>query len=269
VDLEQIERLLVEDKGRQLEVAAETMADQGVPIATRVLLGDPVVDVIRAVVHEGFDFLVKSPAPLQGVRDRLFGSIDRRLMRACPCPVAIARARTGPGSGCAIAAVDYDEDDPVKARLNRTILDAAAFLLTGDYYKDLHVVHAWSFYGESLLSQGRTRIPKARLEALIDEERTHRRRWLQGLVDDYRQTLAGTEAAAFEPKLELLRGEPAAVIPKRAKELNAELIGLGTVARTGVSGLLMGNTAEALLDRVDCTVVALKPEGFVSPISQA
>lgn len=41
---------------------------------------------------------------------------------------------------------------------------------------------------------------------------------------------------------------------------------MGRVARTGLSGLFMGNTAETVLRSVDCSVLALKPDGFVSPV---
>ena len=48
--------------------------------------------------------------------------------------------------------------------------------------------------------------------------------------------------------------------------LQADLVVMGTVARTGISGLLIGNTAEAILEQVQCSVLAVKPHGFVSPV---
>ena len=41
----------------------------------------------------------------------------------------------------------------------------------------------------------------------------------------------------------------------------------GTVARTGIPGLVTGNTAELILNHVRCPVLALKPTSFVSPVS--
>jgi nucleotide-binding universal stress UspA family protein len=41
---------------------------------------------------------------------------------------------------------------------------------------------------------------------------------------------------------------------------------MGTVARGGIAGLLVGNTAERVLKRLSCAVLALKPEGSVSPV---
>lgn len=41
---------------------------------------------------------------------------------------------------------------------------------------------------------------------------------------------------------------------------------MGTVARTGIPGFIIGNTAENILQKIDCSLLALKPLGFVSPV---
>jgi len=41
---------------------------------------------------------------------------------------------------------------------------------------------------------------------------------------------------------------------------------MGTVARTGVPGFITGNTAESILNQLECSVLAIKPAGFVTPI---
>ena len=52
----------------------------------------------------------------------------------------------------------------------------------------------------------------------------------------------------------------------RSTEHRINLLVMGTVARGGVTAMVMGNTAERVLDNVDCSVIAVKPDGFVSPI---
>jgi len=42
---------------------------------------------------------------------------------------------------------------------------------------------------------------------------------------------------------------------------------MGTVARTGIQGFIMGNTAENILNQLDCSVLAVKPPGFVTPVT--
>ncbi len=51
-----------------------------------------------------------------------------------------------------------------------------------------------------------------------------------------------------------------------ALELKADIVVMGTVARTGISGFIIGNTAEAILSQIECSVVAVKPSGFVTPV---
>ena len=57
------------------------------------------------------------------------------------------------------------------------------------------------------------------------------------------------------------------MIPELAREIKADLIVMGTVARTGISGFFMGNTAETILNRLDCSVLAVKPQGFETPVA--
>jgi nucleotide-binding universal stress UspA family protein len=48
--------------------------------------------------------------------------------------------------------------------------------------------------------------------------------------------------------------------------LNVDLVVMGTVARAGIPGFFMGNTAESILNQIDCSVLTVKPPGFVSPV---
>ena len=64
----------------------------------------------------------------------------------------------------------------------------------------------------------------------------------------------------------LLKGHARDVIPKFAAKQRVELIVMGTVGRTGIPGVIIGNTAEAILNQVECSVIAVKPPGFETPV---
>jgi len=49
-------------------------------------------------------------------------------------------------------------------------------------------------------------------------------------------------------------------------ETKIDILIMGTVARTGISGFIIGNTAENILQKIDCSLLALKPQGLVSPV---
>ena len=69
-----------------------------------------------------------------------------------------------------------------------------------------------------------------------------------------------------QDRVHLLKGEPEDVIPQFARDNAVDLIVMGTVALTGIAGLLIGSTAERLLRHVECSLLTVKPEEFVSPV---
>lgn len=56
-------------------------------------------------------------------------------------------------------------------------------------------------------------------------------------------------------------------MPQLIKDLGAELVVMGTVGRTGIPGFIIGNTAETILNQIECSVLAVKPAGFVTPVT--
>ena len=65
----------------------------------------------------------------------------------------------------------------------------------------------------------------------------------------------------------LLKGSARKEIPVLAKEIDVDLIVMGTVGRTGIPGFIMGNTAETILHQIDCSVLAIKPPAFITPVT--
>jgi nucleotide-binding universal stress UspA family protein len=64
-----------------------------------------------------------------------------------------------------------------------------------------------------------------------------------------------------------MRGVPADVLIEHAASERIETLVTGALARTGAVGLYTGNTAETVPNRLNCSVLAVKPKGFVSPIT--
>ncbi|MEA3410710.1 MAG: universal stress protein [Pseudomonadota bacterium] len=265
LDLREIELQLLEERKGQLTDAVGRIDDRGVSISIMVLVGDPVVSIIELVQDRDIDLLIKAPEPEEGLRGRLFGGIDMQLLRACPCPVEIGHPQKIGGANRALVAIDYDGDDDVRSRLNDRILDSA-LLATHGRHPEIYIVHAWSLYGYTLLAHGRGSMPPDRLNETVEQERAKRQEWLENRVERFRSGVDASRQSDFKPVLELLQGKPELVIPRRIRELDADVLGIGTASRSGLKGLLIGNTAEEILYRVDCAVVVLKPEGFVSPV---
>ena len=58
------------------------------------------------------------------------------------------------------------------------------------------------------------------------------------------------------------------LIPHTEKKLNAVVTVIGTVARTGISGALIGNTAEVVLDTLEGDVLVLKSEEATAHLAE-
>ena len=79
--------------------------------------------------------------------------------------------------------------------------------------------------------------------------------------------LGGYDLDDIESHIHLPQGDPGIMVPRIAAEQKIDLIVMGTVVRTSIPGFLIGNTAELILRQVDCAVLTIKPEGFVSPVT--
>jgi nucleotide-binding universal stress UspA family protein len=214
----------------------------------------------------------KAPTAGGGLRDRILGSIDMRLIRACPCPVAIMGShRPDEGRRVTVAALDVAPTpggEETNEDLNNRILELALAALAPPGSR-LHIIHAWALYGESIMRSPRARVEANELNALLERERATRQEKLEELVANFRSKLTGIDADRFEPEIHLVKGEPSSAIPSELKRLDADLLLMGTSSRRGLTGFLLGNTAEKILERVSCSVVVTKPEGFVTPVPLA
>ena len=89
----------------------------------------------------------------------------------------------------------------------------------------------------------------------------------QHAEDEMERLLArdSVQALPKKPTVHIEAGEADKVILQQIEAHSADLLAMGTLARSGLPGVLMGNTAERLLPQVDCSLLAVKPEDFICP----
>jgi len=93
--------------------------------------------------------------------------------------------------------------------------------------------------------------------------------WSQQLGDEAERELLKVVATlgSVAVTTEVLFGNPARVIVDAATRRHSDLVVMGTVARQGISGALLGNTAEEVLPQLQGSILAIKPDDFASPVS--
>lgn len=252
-----------QDLAHLIEPTVAFLRQRGVDVGVKVYLGEPTRALVNAVVDGKFDLLVK--ASLDG-QSRLSGGHDQRLLRHCPCPVAILHPHSDERSRIVMAAVEMNPDDPNDNSINDVIMDAATHTAIG-YFRHLVVVHAWHLHGESMLNYGLAQLPSDKLEHWRTDERKRHQAWLQAYVQDYVGRLGPEAGRYLKPEVRLVNGIPTQALQQQVETEKPELLVLGSVARTGIQGLLIGNTAEGLVRTVDCSTLTVKPLGFASPLA--
>jgi len=249
--------ILREHRRQTLEELVKPFNRPDTLIYTQVLTGTPFIEIIRNVISNRHDLVVKAARPPDGVSERLFGSCDMHLMRKCPCPVWIDVPAAALPYRRILAAVDPVGD--TCGECDRLVMDLASSLAARES-AELAVVHAWRVNGESMLRSGRARIPEAELDRHIEQTRLFHQEGLDKLLAEY-------NLSTSDPRVHLLKGNPASRIQNLSKDLKADLVIMGTVGRTGIPGFIIGNTAEEVLQTTSASVLAVKPAGFISPVT--
>lgn len=264
-----LQQTLVDSHAQGLEALTEPYGTR-IRIETKVLIGVPFLEIVRQVLRHGHDLVIKEPENPEWL-ERLFGSDDMQLLRKCPCPVWLIKPQREKTFRRILAAVDADESHPpmerqVRRALNLQVLEMAGSLALSEF-AELHVVHAWNAIGESVLRRAFMHTPEEKVAAYVEQTRAQHAATLKGLIHEGTGKLGQDAVTYLKPQTHLLKGWARKEVPALAKRIAADLVVMGTVGRTGIPGFVMGNTAETILGQLDCSVLAIKPPGFETPIA--
>ena len=230
------------------------------PVACEVIHADqPFLGIMQKILVEDYDAVVKAAEPTN--RGSGYAALDMSLLRKCPRPVWLLRNNGQPDAdspGQILAAVD-----PVFAETNARLLSIAllreADLIASRQSATLRIVACWT----SALGEARhnpfLNIKDEDIERDSNDIREQHLKALSILIE---------ESGVKSPyEIVQLKGDPASAIPAYTRKVGSRVLVMGTVARTGIPGFIMGNTAENILHELSCSIVAIKPPGFVCPIN--
>ena len=155
------------------------------------------------------------------VQRELRPTSDWTLLRMAPCPVLMVKNYQDWKHRRILAAINPTTSEPAHIKLNHQITSLARQLAT-TYGSDAHFVAAF---------QDLNHTPDA------------------GLI--------AKESGVANEHVHLKQGKAADVIRDVASELQVDLIIVGTVARDGIKGRVVGNTCERLLDQTHSDLLVL------------
>ncbi len=213
----------------------------------------PFEAIIERVIQENYDLVIKGTHQHDRFKSVVFTPTDWHVLRKCPCPVLLVKEHEWPKNGNILAAVNAGSDEAEHHSLNAKITTDAkklAQLIQGN----VHLVNSFPGTPVNIAIE----IPEFNSNEYNDTMLKHHEQAMIAHANEFEISVANTHVE---------EGLPETVIEQVAIKLDAELVILGTVGRTGISAALIGNTAEHVIDQLNCDVLALKPDGYVSPLA--
>ncbi|TLX60089.1 universal stress protein UspA [Stutzerimonas nosocomialis] len=238
------------DHGELLQRLQASLREEGFSVSGEQAWHDnPWQTAVVVQQAQGCGLVIKQHLPDNPLKRALLTPDDWKLLRYCPCPVLMVKTDKPWTGGKILAAVDVGNADLEHRTLHAGIVSHGyeiARLASGE----LHVISA---HPSAMLSAAD---PAFQLRETIEER--------------YREACKAFQAeyGIADAQLHIEEGPADALIPKVSHELGAVVTVIGTVARTGFSGALMGNTAEVVLDALESDVLVLKPDEIIDHLEE-
>jgi len=219
---------------------------QGIPITTHVIWHRKLQKaVIKACEDIKPDLVIKRTSEQASSLNPFTMPVDWQLLRKCPAPLLLVKDLEWKIPSPVLAAVDAAAESNQETAFSHIIVGYAK-LLSRLTDAPAHVVT--THITPSL--DNATTIPGFDFENLKKEVNEFNQQRLKSLVEKYNVP---------DDCLHIIEGLAEERIPKLTKAIDAQIVVMGTVCRSGLTGAFMGNTAERVLSHLQCEVLALKP----------
>ena len=211
----------------ELDGVVQELGSAGIRATTVIACEKPGYQgVLRHVLEKRPDLVVMQSSRHGSVARLLLSYTDFKLIETCPCPLLLMKTEKAYCEGCIVAAVDPMHLHDKTAALDESIVDLARQVASG-VDASLHLCHAYVL-GDRVEIDARLRRLGERVQIRPDHVHVE---W----------------------------GEPADIITRCAQSLDADVVVMGAISRSALERMLIGYTAERVLDAVECDVLVVKP----------
>lgn len=240
----------------KLEALAQRLRDGGLKVTATAEWDFPVYEaIVRRAERTKADLIVAECHAGRRLAPWFLHVTDWELLRTSAVPVLLVKSSKPYWKPVVLAALDPAHAFAKPAKLDDMILRRSE-QFTNALRGSLHAMHAYSAVPLVVGSMNGAGAAVA-VDAVADLQTKARKgfaRAVQGKVARARQ--------------HLVTDVPIDAIPALARATNAALVVMGAVSRSGLKRLLIGNTAEQVLNQLDCDVLVVKPAKFVTRVSR-
>ncbi|OEE69487.1 universal stress protein UspE [Vibrio genomosp. F6] len=234
------------------KVAAQYI-DDSIEFSVKVVWHNrPYEAIIAEVFGGGHDILIKGTRKHDILESVIFTPTDWHLLRKAPCPVLLIKNSDWPDNPNILASVHVGSENDTHLDLNDCMVEQVKNL-SERLGATPYLVNAYPVTPANITIE----LPEFDPATYTDAVRGHHLTSMKALRQKH---------SIDEEFTVVEQGLPEDIIPETASKLNAAMVILGTTGRTGLSAVFIGNTAEHVIDKINCDVLALKPKGYVSPL---
>lgn len=254
------ERILRAAATRRLEALVAPLAARGLDVATRVVVGGPGPESVQLARSLAADVIVAGTHGRSGIAHLVYGSTAEYIVRRSPIPVLTIHPRDpGPQPRPQTMVLPSDLSPGAERALEAAVRLFPA-LAAGEG-------------GAAANASGGAVPARPRIVLLhVDEVARYFEPYGEEVVPAYfdweerrKEVARSLEAVAerlhrsgFEVVCRVTAGTPVTVVCEVAREEQAALIALGTHGHSAVMNLLMGRTAQRIVQHAPCPVLTVR-----------
>jgi universal stress protein E len=248
----ELERAIEEVQQGFINELAERARAVGISVTTEVSEERPIAEAIMARAELSKPkFVVKGTQYHSDAERGIMVDTDWQLARICPFPIWLVKASKFEDAPVIVAAVDPTHEHDKPATLDNTIIQMAKSVAeaTGGEVHLFHTYERLAGVGDQAMKVFRP----VRLEIdKIDKK----------MKEEHRNALdALAKRNEIEDKyVHQLPGRTRDLLPSFVRSKNAQLVVMGALARWGLKRMILGSTAERVMDHLPCDIVIVRPD---------
>lgn len=226
-------------------------------VTTRIVWHRPRYEaILDRAERAGADLIMRSAHYHSKLERLLVSATDWELIRRAPQTVwLVKKMPAGEQNGLRVlAAVDPFHAEEKELGLDRRVLAAASRIAGGG--KRPQLFHAWQpglAMAPAVAASPHVPTPIIRVDPDLTERlREQRQHALASLADEF---------DVPREQIHLVEGAVTDALDELVDSLGIDVVVAGGISRGRIERLIVGNTAEAILEQVDCDVVIVKRDG--------
>lgn len=231
-----------------------------------VFTGVPFITITEQVVQQDFDLVVHISEPAHSASGTGLNATGMHLMRKCPCTIWALHPQRDNQSADVVLALDRERaDGTTQAEAFAMTLAESAVSLAEARGGELHVLHVWRPYGSDLFDDPELDFSDSDIKRYCMQQRSDSEQWFKRMF----QRIDSITPDGLTLKAHLIEGRAVPLVEQFVAEQQAGMLVLGTVGTSANPGVLIGPTTESILAGIGTSALALKPPGYVSPLTFA